>query len=178
MEYRTLGRTGIRVSTIALGCEGFMHKTAEEVKADFDIENGINFVDIYSSNPDLRSHIGFALEGRRENFVIQGHLCTTWENDQYLRTRNPQKTIASFEALLKQLRTDYLDIGMIHYVDAEKDFHTVFDHEIIEIAQRLKAEGKIRSFYFPSIPVTTCYLPTKMSTRCGQKKVIPTLCRI
>lgn len=45
MEYRTLGRTGIRVSTIALGCEGFMHKTAEEVKADFDfaIENGINF---------------------------------------------------------------------------------------------------------------------------------------
>ena len=33
MEYRTLGRTGIRVSTIALGCEGFMHKTAEEVKA-------------------------------------------------------------------------------------------------------------------------------------------------
>ena len=74
MEYRTLGRTGIRVSTIALGCEGFMHKTAEEVKADFDfaIENGINFVDIYSSNPDLRSHIGFALEGRRENFVIQG----------------------------------------------------------------------------------------------------------
>ena len=56
MEYRTLGRTGIRVSTIALGCEGFMHKTAEEVKADFDfaIENGINFVDIYSSNPCLR----------------------------------------------------------------------------------------------------------------------------
>ena len=67
MEYRTLGRTGIRVSTIALGCEGFMHKTAEEVKADFDfaIENGINFVDIYSSNPDLRSHIGFALEDEK-----------------------------------------------------------------------------------------------------------------
>lgn len=140
MEYRTLGRTGIRVSTIALGCEGFMHKTAEEVKADFDfaIENGINFVDIYSSNPDLRSHIGFALEGRRENFVIQGHLCTTWENDQYLRTRNPQKTIASFEALLKQLRTDYLDIGMIHYVDAEKDFHTAeCTHKYVNICKSM-----------------------------------------
>lgn len=163
MEYRTLGRTGIRVSTIALGCEGFMHKTAEEVKADFDfaIENGINFVDIYSSNPDLRSHIGFALEGRRENFVIQGHLCTTWENDQYLRTRNPQKTIASFEALLKQLRTDYLDIGMIHYVDAEKDFHTVFDHEIIEIAQRLKAEGKIRAIGMSSHNPTVASMAVK-----------------
>ena len=35
MEYRTLGRTGLRVSAVALGCEGFMHKRAEEVKADF-----------------------------------------------------------------------------------------------------------------------------------------------
>ena len=146
MEYRTLGRTGIRVSAIALGCEGFINKSAQEVKADFDfaIDRGINFVDIYSSNPDLRDHIGQALEGRRDRFVIQGHLCTTWENDQYLRTRDPKKTIESFDSLLKQLRTDHVDVGMIHYVDAEKDFHTVFDHEIIEIAQRLKAEGKIR----------------------------------
>ena len=146
MEYRTLGRTGIRVSAIALGCEGFINKSAQEVKADFDfaIDRGINFVDIYSSNPDLRDHIGQALEGRRDRFVIQGHLCTTWENDQYLRTRDPKKTIKSFDSLLKQLRTDHVDVGMIHYVDAEKDFHTVFDHEIIEIAQRLKAEGKIR----------------------------------
>lgn len=146
MEYRTLGRTGIQVSAIALGCEGFINKSAQEVKADFDfaIDRGINFVDIYSSNPDLRTHIGQALEGRRDRFVIQGHLCTTWENDQYLRTRDPRKTIESFESLLKQLRTDHVDVGMIHYVDAEQDFHKVFDHEIIEIAQRLKTEGKIR----------------------------------
>lgn len=146
MEYRTLGRTGIQVSAIALGCEGFINKSAQEVKADFDfaIDRGINFVDIYSSNPDLRTHIGQALEGRRDRFVIQGHLCTTWENDQYLRTRDPRKAIESFESLLKQLRTDHVDVGMIHYVDAEQDFHKVFDHEIIEIAQRLKAEGKIR----------------------------------
>lgn len=146
MEYRTLGRTGIQVSAIALGCEGFINKSAQEVKADFDfaIDRGINFVDIYSSNPDLRTHIGQALEGRRDRFVIQGHLCTTWENDQYLRTRDPRKAIESFESLLKRLRTDHVDVGMIHYVDAEQDFHKVFDHEIIEIAQRLKAEGKIR----------------------------------
>ena len=146
MEYRILGRTGIRVSAIALGCEGFMDKTAEEVKCDFDfaIENGINFVDIYSSNPELRSHIGAALEGRRENFVIQGHLCTTWEDGQYLRTRDWQKSEDSFNDLLHRLRTDYVDIGMIHYVDAEEDFHTVFDGGIIDIALRLKAEGKIR----------------------------------
>lgn len=147
MEYRILGRTGIRVSVIALGCEGFIHKTSEEVKSDFEyaIARGINFVDIYSSNPDLRENIGAALEGRRKDFIIQGHLCTAWENNQYLRTRDIEKTLASFELQLQQLRTTYLDVGMIHYVDAEEDFHTVFEGEIIRIAQRLKAEGTIRS---------------------------------
>ena len=147
MEYRTLGRTGLRVSAVALGCEGFMHTRAEEVKADFDfaIGHGINFVDIYSSNPDLRADIGAALEGRRGEFIIQGHLCTVWENDQYLRTRDPQKSADSFERQLRQLRTDYLDVGMIHYVDAEADLRTVFDGPIIRLAQRLKAEGRIRS---------------------------------
>lgn len=146
MEYRILGRTGLNVSTIALGCEGFMHKSTAEVKSDFDfaIANGINFMDIYSSNPDLRANIGGALEGRREHFIIQGHLCTTWENDQYLRTRDLHKTLESFELQLQQLRTDYLDIGMIHYVDAEADFHEVFDGEIIRIACRLRDEGRIR----------------------------------
>lgn len=146
MEYRILGRTGLRVSAVALGCEGFMHMNAAQVKAhmDFAMDRGINFMDIYSSNPDLRSNIGAALEGRREQFVIQGHLCTAWENDQYLRTRDTAKTQASFEDQLRQLRTGYLDIGMIHYVDSEADFHEVFGGEIIRMAQRLKAEGRIR----------------------------------
>lgn len=60
MEYRILGRTGLRVSAVALGCEGFIHKTPEEVCADFDfaIGHGVNFVDIYSPNPELRTNIG------------------------------------------------------------------------------------------------------------------------
>lgn len=146
MEYRTLGRTGLQVSAVALGCEGFMHKTAEEVQADFDfaIGRGVNFVDIYSPNPDLRNHIGAALAGRRAEFVIQGHLCTVWEEGQYLRTRDPEKTTASFALQLRQLQTDYLDIGMIHYVDSEADFREVFDGEILRIARRLKAQGRIR----------------------------------
>ena len=71
MEYRILGRTGLKVGAIALGCEGFTDKTAEEVRADFDfaIRNGINFLDLYASNPTLRSNIGAALAGRREKFV-------------------------------------------------------------------------------------------------------------
>lgn len=146
MEYRTLGNTGISVSVIALGCEGFIGKSEEQVgqEMDFAISKGINFIDMYSSNPDLRSNIGKALAGRRERFVIQGHLCTTWENGQYLRTRDVEKTIVSFEDQLARLRTGYLDIGMIHYVDGEEDFREVFNGPIIQLALQLKKEGKIR----------------------------------
>lgn len=146
MKYRTLGRTGLSVSTIGLGCEGFIGKSGEETRQqmDFAIAQGINFIDMYSSNPDLRSNIGNALLGHRERFVIQGHLCATWENGQYLRTRDEAKTLSAFDEQLRLLQTDYLDIGMIHYVDDEKDFRRVFDGPIIRLALRLKQEGKIR----------------------------------
>ena len=146
MTYRTLGRTGLRVSAIALGCEGFMGMDAERLKAEIDFaeELGINFIDLYASNPDLRSNLGHALAGRREKFVVQGHICSVWEGSQYLRTRDLAKTEAAFEDMLARLGTDYVDIGMIHYVDQEEDFRRVFDGEIIRYAQRLKAEGRIR----------------------------------
>ena len=50
---------------------------------------------------------------------------------------------AGFEDLLTRLQTDYIDIGMIHYVDGEKDFQEVFQGEVIAYAQELKKQGKI-----------------------------------
>ena len=146
MEYRLLGNTGLSVSAISLGCEGFMGQTEEQVRdgIDFAIGKGINFIDIYSSNPDLRSNIGKALIGRREQFIIQGHLCTAWEDGQYLRTRDVEKAKASFNDQLIQLNTDYLDVGMIHYIDAEQDFLEVFNGPVIRLALQLKKEGRIR----------------------------------
>ncbi|MCM1151871.1 MAG: aldo/keto reductase [Alistipes sp.] len=146
MIYRTLGRTGLEVSAIALGCEGFMGMTPEELRTQIDCaeELGINFIDLYSSNPELRTALGHALAGRRERFVIQGHLCSVWENGQYLRTRDVGKSEAAFEDLLARLGTDYVDIGMIHYVDQEEDFRLVFDGGIISFARRLRDERRIR----------------------------------
>ena len=63
MIERILGRSGIRVSAIALGCEGFAGKSLKETKEmmDFAIAEGINFLDLYSPDPQLRSAIGAAL---------------------------------------------------------------------------------------------------------------------
>ncbi len=146
MIYRELGRTGLYVSTVALGCEGFVNRPAEEVCGlmDYAIGKGINFIDIYSSDPVLRSNIGAALKGRRTEFIIQGHLCSTWEEGQYLRTRDEAKSRAAFEDLLARLETDYIDIGMIHYIDQADDLAAVADGPILRFAQQLKAEGRIR----------------------------------
>lgn len=67
-----------------------------------------------------------------------------YENEQYTRTRNIEKTKHSFQDLLKRLQTDYIDVGMIHYVDSEKDFQTVFEGPVLKYAKELKEKGIIR----------------------------------
>ena len=146
MRYRELGNTKVKVSEIALGCEGLIGLGEEEVQNlfDFAIAQGINFLDLYAPNPDMRSHVGCALFGRREAFVLQGHVGSVWEKGQYLRTRDMEKVKDSFEDMMKRLQTDYLDIGMIHYVDTEEDFKTVFQGPMIQYVEELKAQGRIR----------------------------------
>lgn len=146
MEYRTLGRTGLRVSEIGLGGEWFNGLTAQESCAIVDAaqEKGINYIDIFMPQALTRSNLGFALEGRREQFIIQGHLCTVFEDGQYTRTRDIEKTKRSFEDLLERLHTDYIDVGMIHYVDSEEDFRTVFEGPVLAYARELRKTGVIR----------------------------------
>lgn len=146
MEYRILGKTGIKVSEIALGCEGFMKKSDNEVKRFVDEAHheGINFIDFYSSNPNVRSAFGKAIKGKRDQWVIEGHLCSVWKNDQYLRTRKIDEVKEGFNDLLTRLQTDYIDVGMIHYIDAQSDFEEVFNGEVINYALTLKKQGIIK----------------------------------
>ncbi len=146
MQYRQLGNTGIQVSVISLGCGGFPSHSQDSVNAviDYAISQGINFIDIYDPNPEVRTKIGNALKGHRKKFNIQGHLGAIWEDGHYLRTTDLDKAKAGFEEQLRLLQTDHLDVGMIHIVDNEEDFHKIFDGEFIQWAHQLKKEGKIR----------------------------------
>ncbi len=124
MEYRTLGRTGIRVSQVGFGCEHLQDKPYELVETLIRgaLDRGINVFDMFMGQPEIRTMLGKALAGRREEAVLQGHIGACWENGQYQRSREIGVCKAFFEDFMERLGTDYVDIGMIHYVDSDEDF--------------------------------------------------------
>lgn len=146
MQYRPLGKTGISVSEIGIGCSIFEQSTAEESIAfmDTSLKYGVNYVDIYDPNPITRDNLGYALKGRREQMVIQGHIGVCWKDGQYKRTRDLAEAKAGFEDLLTRLQTDYIEVGMIHIADDMADWEVIKNGEIMKYAQQLKREGKIK----------------------------------
>lgn len=146
MRYRELGKTGLQVSEIGLGAEWLERHNKEEVKAVIDccMESGINILDCWMAEPNVRSNIGAALEGKREQWLIQGHIGSTWQNGQYVRTRDMEKVKAAFQDLLTRLKTGYIDLGMIHFVDEPAEYRRIMEGEFIEYVRKLKADGVIR----------------------------------
>ena len=146
MRYRELGKTGLKVSEIGLGGEWLERHNTEEVKAVIDVceKEGINILDCWMSEPNVRSNIGLAVKGKRDRWIIQGHIGSVWENGQYVRSREIEKVKPAFEDLLARLQTDYVDLGMIHFIDTKEEFERVINGEFMEYVRQLKKEGKIR----------------------------------
>ena len=146
MRYRELGRTGLRVSEIGFGGE-WMDGTPEETRAVVDAAEaaGVNVLDCWMPDPTRRSNLGDALAGRRERWVIQGHLGSTWQGEQYVRTRDLVQVRPAFEDLLERFHTDYMDLGMIHYVDKPAEFLELMgDSPFMGYVRELRVAGTIR----------------------------------
>ena len=147
MNYNILGRSGLRASEIGLGCEHLEGQSYDVIRRVIDVAlgHGVNILDVFMSEPQVRSDIGRALEGRRDQVLIQGHLGARWKDGQYGRTRELAETQHFWEDLLRRLRTDYIDIGMFHCVDTDEEFDQIFSGGVADYAKKLKEEGVIRA---------------------------------
>ena len=146
MQYRRLGKTELRVSEIGLGAEWLERHDEAECRAVIQraSQQGINILDCWMSEPVVRTNIGKAIAGERERWIIQGHVGSTWQGGQYVRSRDVGVCRTAFEDLRRRLGTDYIDLGMIHYVDAQEDWEGILHGPYLDYVLSLKEEGAIR----------------------------------
>jgi len=147
MIYRPVGNTGMSASVIGLGAEHLDNKPYETVEKVINavIEHGINIMDLFMPGEQVRLNIGKALTGRRDKMLIQGHICSTDVKEQYDISRDLKTIKKYFENLLRYLNTDYIDFGMLFFIDSEKNYSDVFEGDALPYALELKKKGHIRA---------------------------------
>lgn len=156
MQYRDLGRTGLRVSEV--GCGGapigipnynevWDPQGDGETRSVIDalhraVDVGYNYFDTAPGYGDGRSEelMGLALEGQRSHVLIATK--TAWKG------RNKEQILQSVEGSLRRLRTDYLDVIQFHGDTGEPympdDFRWILECGPMDAFHQLKREGKIR----------------------------------
>ena len=146
MEYRKLGRAGVKVSAIGIGCNQFGGKVdAAGTKAIVyrALDEGINFFDTANvyGNPSGKSEefVGAALEGRREEVVLatKGRFKMGEGANDLGASR--YHIMNAVEASLRRLRTDHVDLYQIHAWD-----ESVSVEEMMRALDDLVRSGKIR----------------------------------
>src|SRR5918998_6330558 len=147
MEYRSLGRTGAKVSPLCLGCMMFGGKTDESPSWDIidrAIDAGINFLDTANVYSRGRSEevTGAALKrnGKRAQIVlatkVHGKMA---DDDPNMEGNSRRHIIAQCEASLRRLQTDYIDLYQIHRPDS-----TIPIDETLRALDDLIRDGKVR----------------------------------
>ena len=147
MQHRPIGNTGMSASVIGLGTEHLDNKPYHVVEEVIGValEHGINIFDLFMPGTPVRENIGKALKGKRDKVLIQGHIGSVDLKQQYDISRDVPTCRKYFEELLRCLDTDYIDLGMMFFVDTEKDFDDVFNTGYIDYVRQLKQAGTIRA---------------------------------
>ena len=155
MEKRQLGRSGIEVSPIGVGCWamggqdwGGGTDDAESIRAIHTaLDMGVNLFDtanVYGMGHSERV-LGKALAGRRDTVVIATKFAYTWDEETMTHTGpdvSPEGIRASCEGSLKRLQTDYIDLFQFHW----NEFGIDGAEAICDTLEGLVKDGKIRSY--------------------------------
>ena len=133
-EYRTLGRTGYKISDVSFG--GGLLTNANVLTAALDA--GMNYIDTaeHYVNGNSERAIGQALQGRDRKSVF----LTTKLNLTFMKSGDKEVLRTRFAKCLERLKTDYADCLMIHMCTLAQVKYEPY-HELIK---ELKAEGKVR----------------------------------
>ncbi|MFN8486855.1 MAG: aldo/keto reductase [Caldilineaceae bacterium] len=127
MEYRSLGRTGVQVSALCLGCMNFGFPTPEDESLniiDAALDKGVNFLDTANVYNRGRSEeiVGKALQrnGKRDRIVLATKVHGRMSDDDILAAGNNRRhIIEQCHASLRRLQTDYIDLYQIHRPTSE-----------------------------------------------------------
>ena len=135
MEYRILGKTGLKVSRMGFGGIPIQRIDAEGTKTLMQqlLAAGVNFIDTARGYTVSEEYLGYGLEGIRDKFIIA--------TKSMARTK--EAMAADIEISLKNLRTDYIDLYQVHN-PGEKDIETVMaPGGALEALREAQAAGKI-----------------------------------
>jgi len=144
MHYRSLGRSGLKVSVIGVGTNQFGGKVdLEGTRSIIDaaLDAGINFLDtadVYQKGMS-ETYIGEALKGRRDQVLVATKVFHPVGEKPNERGASRYHIIAGVEASLKRLQTDYIDLYQIHRWDAD----TPIDETMRALDDLVRA-GKVR----------------------------------
>ncbi|MAE64581.1 MAG: hypothetical protein CMJ18_09965 [Phycisphaeraceae bacterium] len=155
MEYRTLGSSGLQVSPICLGTMTFGTPVAEPEAIRLvheSIDLGINFIDtansyegydrvVGSSGGVAEKILGNALHDRRDRVVLATKVCSPLGPGPQDRGLSAAHITRELDRSLENLRTDYLDLYIIHWPDRLTPLETM-----LEAMDRAVRQGKVRCF--------------------------------
>ncbi|MEC5387547.1 aldo/keto reductase [Uliginosibacterium sp. H3] len=153
MSYRTLGKSGLKVSVVGLGANNFggrIDLEASRKVIDAAIEHGINFfdtADVYGNKGGSESIIGEVLGARRKQVIIATKFGNVIDEEKGLKGASRQYIVSAVEASLKRLKTDWIDLYQLHRPDAA----TPID-ETLRALDDLIRSGKVRYIGASNLP--------------------------